>query len=867
MNTNILLFLLFSCRPSTGDAPGDTNPRESGGPADSAADTGRDTSTDTADAPPVVPGVAGRVADGEYGYLYWPGNFRPAAGGYATVRHVRTGHYGLAFDVSDGSLDHLGALVGPVDPADALLDDPVPSFPAAAVRYAVESDGVVFDASTFAGSDGSTANPSRLSEAGRYMQRIDIPRVSYAGSSATGVVRLAAMPGHFVLTHAVEGAGPLAARIVLDGDAFRALDRTTWLDEGRAATLTDSTGAGWHILAQASATLTRDASGAVSVRSGDSASGVASVLLAPVDATSDAQLALLLEPDSAVGVRYTQLDRAGARVGATQDAVWDPERGVYAVTLGSMSDGGAPASVDWWDTSHHTWYNRHELTLRNDLDTPVSVPVAFDGDGGATYTIVSGAPVLRDTALEPVGAPVQVSKNWHDGPSWYRLYTSLEVPPGGDSLELTFAHSRWGTVYAVSHAQLCLVGWGVNQHWDESALGAFGESITYDPDLTLGRAMVDDVRPFLVNAAGEWKWTGNVGGADFLVYVDGDGARQRLGAMKTDYAYTGPNLTKVTYAGVTADGRIHARITTQLGRTNDMVRAYYHLSYEVLEDVRYDRLALFQVAADGYADNRFTRYATGYAGGVTSTGDIATDGATGYANDADRGLSLLGDSPWVMLYGATAAAESLPEHLADVGFVVRAYEAHIGDTVTTTPSINLVHTRNGPHQVAFELGVPFAADAPVIPAGSRIEATVEYLVPPSVQSLYYGPSTDLLFLSAGTFGQPEMMRTLAAGNALAVEVHAGELQRLHPPELRATALDEAARFTLSGGLGYTPITFHGLARPDGWRLESRSGETWTRVDQSVEGNDYWQAHEASDGSFDLIFNVENDATTEYRLTR
>ena len=37
-------------------------------------------------------------------------------------------------------------------------------------------------------------------------------------------------------------------------------------------------------------------------------------------------------------------------------------------------------------------------------------------------------------------------------------------------------------------------------HWDESALGAFGESITYDPAVSLNRAMVDDVRPFLVEA-------------------------------------------------------------------------------------------------------------------------------------------------------------------------------------------------------------------------------------------------------------------------------------------------------------------------------------------------------------------------------
>ena len=87
------------------------------------------------------------------------------------------------------------------------------------------------------------------------------------------------------------------------------------------------------------------------------------------------------------------------------------------------------------------------------------------------------------------------------------------IDPGSHELEHTFAHSKWGEAFAAAHAQLSLIGWGQNQQWDESSLGAFGESITYDPDLTLNRAMVDDVRPFLVEAKNKWSWTGNVGGA------------------------------------------------------------------------------------------------------------------------------------------------------------------------------------------------------------------------------------------------------------------------------------------------------------------------------------------------------------------
>ena len=75
--------------------------------------------------------------------------------------------------------------------------------------------------------------------------------------------------------------------------------------------------------------------------------------------------------------------------------------------------------------------------------------------------------------------------------------------------------------------------------------------------MTLGRAMVDDVRPFLVEAAQKWKWTGNVGGANFLVYDSSSSndpfPEHQLGRLKTKYHYTGPNLTDVVYGGVTRE--------------------------------------------------------------------------------------------------------------------------------------------------------------------------------------------------------------------------------------------------------------------------------------------------------------------------
>ena len=56
----------------------------------------------------------------------------------------------------------------------------------------------------------------------------------------------------------------------------------------------------------------------------------------------------------------------------------------------------------------------------------------------------------------------------------------------------------WGGVPAASHAQLCLIGWGWNQRWDQAAIGSWGESICYEPEGIQVRCMIDDVRPLMV---------------------------------------------------------------------------------------------------------------------------------------------------------------------------------------------------------------------------------------------------------------------------------------------------------------------------------------------------------------------------------
>ena len=834
------------------------------------------------------------IGEADHVYSYWPTNFRPwpTWPAYRKLRYVNAGTYGLCFDTASGAITHLGPLSNPGGNAEGALqldNATIEALPSLAVTHDLQLGGVTHPATSFEG-DGANANiPGQLIDGGRFMQRVEIPEVRYSSAPGLiGSVQLATMPRHFVLTHrttvdtAQPGGG--AARIHLTGAALSGLTQVTPLASGRAVRMTDAQGDGWvFVVPEATGTTASIAvlpsgglSASRSVTSLAAGDTVAVSLLAlPAAGLSNAQLDTYLYPGTTVQLRYVQRNRQGADTGPLVDATFDPERGAYLVDLDLLTNVGAPTWPNWASATHQTWYNRHRLVLSCTASEPLSIPIALDLQADVISSITGGCAMLRDATGQPLGVPVQISKNWHETTSprrWYHFYATPLLPAGGThELEFTIARAKWGAAFAASHAQLSLIGWGQNQQWDESALGCWGESITYDPDLTLGRSMLDDVRPFLVQSQNLYNWTGNVGGADFLTFRAPSGYRDRLGRLRTLYRAPGPNLTDVTYAGVTYDGKIEARIRTRLGRTDDVVRAFYDLEYTFHDDVTYDRLAFFQVCADNYSDNDFARLAYGNAAGVVVDAASVPTGTVGYASAIDRGIAIAGDAPWVLLYDNQKPDTNLPEDVACVGFVIRDYELVSNGVTTTTPHINLVNTNNWNQypEVGFELAVPYNAASPVVPAGTTLRATIEYLVLPDDKALYYGPSADLNALPAAVFGTPEMMRLMADGNRTDLQVSVGTLLGTHPIELQVDPTSPlAAQFSLTGGFGYVPLIFRGLPSHEDWRLERRVGSQWNDLGQEVEGNDYWQAtYDPTTASYDLVFNVDNTGTTEYRLMR
>ncbi len=206
--------------------------------------------------------------------------------------------------------------------------------------------------------------------------------------------------------------------------------------------------------------------------------------------------------------------------GEPRPVTYDAVRGWHCVNLDGIEPQGKQNDV----------MERVKLRVENREDREQPVRLLFDKrDSGMRVPwgspITGMSPMLRDLDGFPLGIPVQISKNWHAQPDrdlvyqggWFHGFTLLRIPArSAVEFEFTLIYAHWGGVAAASHAQLCLIGWGSNQIWNQSAIGAWGESICYEPDQAQAQAAVLDVRPLMVHSMSQdaplqWNWTNNVG--------------------------------------------------------------------------------------------------------------------------------------------------------------------------------------------------------------------------------------------------------------------------------------------------------------------------------------------------------------------
>ncbi|GMW03799.1 MAG: hypothetical protein AMXMBFR84_49330 [Candidatus Hydrogenedentota bacterium] len=512
--------------------------------------------------------------------------------------------------------------------------------------------------------------------------------------------------------------------------------------------------------------------------------------------------------------------------------------------------------------------DRVSIRLENPSPIVQTVRLNFEKVGGP-MPITGMSPILRDKTGLPLGVPVQISKNWHVRPAWFNGLTMIDMDPGEvREIELLIAHAHWGGVPAVSHAQLSLVGWGTNQQWDQMALGSFGESICYDPDINLNRSMIDDMRPLMVWGMGQesrrqWSWTHNVGGGDFLVMFQNK-ERQYLRRQKTLYSSYGPVMSDVTYAGETPDGAIQSRIRTRTWRTDDFVRGFYSIRYDVVQPVeQIDRLAFFQLGADKYNHNLFDTISRGDFDGIQESWTTSKGGSQ-YSRQS---LALEGDQPWIAFTGSKKNEPPIINEgdqgaWANRGFIVRSWHAKLNGASAPQPYYAVYGTDDGklPSAIA-ELAPPPGLTE--LKPGDFVETDVEMVILPVRLEDYYGPNLPLRDVLAAYPDSWKAVHREAAKGRTKVNAIEGTLVSEFPIVVSASNHGKRASFRVVGGTGYMPLTIRGSASPGPFTLVESSGNRVRGIDQSTSiENDWWDTRfDPQTGKYDLVFTlpVESDS--------
>jgi hypothetical protein len=576
-------------------------------------------------------------------------------------------------------------------------------------------------------------------------------------------------------------------------------------------------------------------------------------------------------PEAAAAVTVRALEIPS---GAARPVDVDAARGWHRVNL----DDIVPVEPPGEHANGNDAIERIKLLLTNPGATEQTARLLFEKNGSGMRVRLSSpitgvSAILRGADGTPTGIPVQLSKNWHGRPEggvyagcWFHGFSQVHLPPGATvELELSIVYGHWGGVAAASHAQLCLVGWGSNQLWDQSALGAWGESICYEPDQAQAQCAVLDVRPLMVRSMHrdlQWFWTHNVGGGDFFRYLDPAGRQVMPARMRTTYLRQGPVLTEVLYAGRTGDGRIEHQATVSLYRSDDIVRGVYRLRMEVKEPTEFSRFVIFQVGADSYSYTGERQMAVGNELGLTR------EWATQWGGDRYRTAPFEcgGRVPWLSLHAAVPRSPDGAGAWANRGIVIRAWKARLGGQDAAPWAAEYGVMARGSATSTLDI-VPPPGVTRFLP-GDVVEATFEHIIMPQFAPDYYGPNAALRAALEKDANTWRLIQREAVGNDLEVEVQTGALEGRRPA-VRIRVVDGRAEFALRGGLGYVPITLCGLRSWGRPRLQMRAPDgAWQTVDQAVHGNDFWQTdYRPESATWELTFSVPSDTPGDQRLRR
>lgn len=793
----------------------------------------------------------------DYTYMWWVYGLRGFGPDREQLMAIQTGNYAASFDIHNASIKNFGALDNPKIASEAVKqdNDVVLSLPEADnVWFFSDGDKEYFSVERSALDKSKYRDNTRIVESGIFYQRFDMLDIPFETKEKekpdiNARMEVVAMPEYLSLIleilpeEDIEN-GSMGVSVSLDSswDNFKEVDDA---DPGtKVYKLTDESGKGVLVSIPLN-----EFTENVEVEFLDSQIIInneysnwreghvrhASITLAPYNENTDIKRLSLINPVGPENIVSKSYDSLRPNYNVTVD--YDNARGWYVAQLPDI---------------RHRYENevieRVYFSIENEDDYPRLMPLMFKKQHLPGITGLS--PMIRDMDGFPTGLPVQISKNWHDG-TWFHGLTLLEIPAGTTvEFEFSMVYARWGHAPAASHAQLSLVGYGGNQLWDQVAVGSHGEQFCYDPDINLNRAMINDVRPLMITSyqSGEkWDWTSNVGGGDFLVYYNESGWRMNLTRMRTYYKNYCPNLTEVTYAGVTMDGKIAAEMTVSTPRTDDVAKAYHRFRYDILEPVEFSRMALYQMGADRYNDHQFDKMAYGNSEGMTEEWEPERGGEEYHRQH----IPLEGEVPWVSMHEGVPKQQDWP--WANRGMVILSWKAVIDGKEYPIPYLSVFGTSNHRPSANAELSLP--SEIEKLSPGDYIECEIEFIVMPQFDEDYYGPNRNLSesLQRDGNTWRP--IHRQAVGNNVDITVTEGELTRNYPPVIE-TNEENYAEFEITGGLAYFPVTFTGVDTYKGVRLDEYKDGEWKAVDQSLFGFDFWQSlYDPNNGSWEITYNI------------
>lgn len=810
----------------------------------------------------------------DYSYMWWLKTIKKEY----KIFGIKTSHYAISFDYENLNISGLSINKAPKTEYDVLRESNDESFPsgnASQISFGMTSDSRNYLVQAYS----QNIDDCQLIETGKYFHRRFINKLADLNgcNSEKSGLEISSWPDRFAFILRAAPNFDLFNRGLFIDLTFPA-NYNVLLEKGDFKALKDpNDGSGFVILKSEKTTglaisgtsIRADLKKQASIAAGQEIS--TGLIIYPIAKNIEAELDKIVEQESqpvSVTAEQTLPTNEKLNVKYNKDLGW------HEVSL--RNDGN---TSDYSESSNNR-IERVNLIFDNPSSTDKVVRLNFakgrlTENGSSVFGITGISAILRDMNGNPVGIPVQLSKNWHTSDSqkdqyfrgpWFHGLSMLTIPAKTKiNLEYTSVNAFWGGIPAASHAQLCLVGWGANQQWDESALGSWGESITYEPDLDQAGAPVLDYRPLMLQDLSnkKWGWTGNMGGADFFNYTIISGARGWHSRIRTNYKRYSPNLTEVTYAGTMDDNSMDFEYTASIGRSDDITRGIYIIKLNVLNTITFKDFVFFQAAAPTYHYTKSNTLAWGNETGLKKQWSASIGGASRYITTKQVAD---GKIPWFSFTDSQFAGSQPDFRPANRGFVIRSWKARINGIDNISPSFSEFNATGGHGEPSSLINITPPADCTSFQAGDYIEAEIEMFQIPKNASDYYGQNQNLITALSKKANTWEMVYREAIGNDLDVVASSGvTLINKYPVKIESNS--NSVYFSVSGGRGYVPLTIANVSNYSNPALYQKVNGSWQKINQSVNGNDFWQTdYNALTGKWDITYNVNLDSPNDVRQT-